>query len=174
MIEAVPQRATPSTTQIGIPMRHLKAQLRVGQQSRNLVWADSRAPLTTAGMSKISSFPKNSAPSNPDTADQRRRISPSSKPARTSTPPIRTALLPFTMPSGLGTPSPWKTLIEHGANVNLACHKTGSTPLHRAVTQSGAPGTAGKRQEALEIVGLLIAAGADPSSLNKSGCLPIT
>jgi ankyrin repeat protein len=27
-----------------------------------------------------------------------------------------------------------KTLVEHGANVNQACRKSGSTPLHRAVT----------------------------------------
>src|SRR3954463_13215111 len=51
-----------------------------------------------------------------------------------------------------------KTLIEHGANINLACRKSGSTPLHRSVTQSGAPSTAGKRQEASEIVRLLIEA----------------
>lgn len=36
-----------------------------------------------------------------------------------------------------------ETLIEHGASVNQACRRNGSTPLHRAVTQTGAPGTAG-------------------------------
>ena len=66
-----------------------------------------------------------------------------------------------------------KTLIERGANVNQACKKSRSTPLHRAVTTTGAPGTAGKRQEALEIIWLLIAAGADPSLTNKSGRKPV-
>src|SRR4051794_23581148 len=61
------------------------------------------------------------------------------------------------------------TLIEFGANVNQACRRNGSTPLHRAVTQTGAPGTAGKSQEAREIVQLLVAAGADASIKNKLG-----
>ena len=66
-----------------------------------------------------------------------------------------------------------RTLIEHGANVNQVCRRSGSSPLHRAVTATGAPGTAGKRREALEIIRLLIAAGADPSVVNKSGRKPI-
>jgi tankyrase len=65
-----------------------------------------------------------------------------------------------------------KTLIEHGANVNQVCRRSGATPLHRAVTTTGAPSTAGKRQEAFEIIRLLIAAGADPSIPNKSGRKP--
>jgi uncharacterized protein len=65
-----------------------------------------------------------------------------------------------------------RTLIEHGANVNQVCRKSGSSPLHRAVTATGAPSTAGKHQEALEIIRLLIAAGADPSITNKSGLKP--
>jgi uncharacterized protein len=70
------------------------------------------------------------------------------------------------------SPAAVKTLIEHGADVNQVCRKSGSTPLHRAVTQTGAPGTAGKCQEAFEIIRLLIAAGADPSITNKSGRKP--
>lgn len=65
-----------------------------------------------------------------------------------------------------------RILIEHGANVNQACGKSGSTPLHRAVATTGAPGSAGKRQETIEIIQLLIAAGADPSNTNKSGRKP--
>jgi uncharacterized protein len=65
-----------------------------------------------------------------------------------------------------------QTLIEHGANVNQTCRRSGSTPLHRAVTQTGAPGTAGKRQEALEIIRLLLAAGADLSITNNAGRKP--
>ena len=65
-----------------------------------------------------------------------------------------------------------QTLIEHGANVNQPCRKTGSTPLHRAVVQTGAPGTAGKSEQAKEIVRLLLAAGASPSIRNKLGKRP--
>jgi uncharacterized protein len=61
-------------------------------------------------------------------------------------------------------------LIEHGAQVNQACRRNGSTPLHRAVTH---PGTTGKSQAAREIVEILLAAGADPSIANKSGMRPI-
>ncbi len=65
-----------------------------------------------------------------------------------------------------------QTLIEHGANVNQPCRRHGSTPLHRAVTQTGAPGTAGRGGAALTIVKLLLAAGADPSITNKLGKRP--
>ena len=70
------------------------------------------------------------------------------------------------------SPAAVKTLIERGANVNQACRRNGSTPLHRAVTQTGAPGTAGRQAAAIEIVRLLLAAGADPSITNNSGKKP--
>jgi len=70
------------------------------------------------------------------------------------------------------SPAAVKTLIEHGANVNQACRRNGSTPLHRAVTQTGAPGTAGRAEAAREIIRILLAAGADPSITNKSGKKP--
>jgi tankyrase len=70
------------------------------------------------------------------------------------------------------SPTAVRILIEHGANVNQVCRRSGLSPLHRAVTTSGAPSTAGKREEALEIIRLLIAAGADPSITNKSGRKP--
>jgi tankyrase len=71
------------------------------------------------------------------------------------------------------SPAAVKTLIEYGANVNQACRRNGSTPLHRAVTQTGAPGTAGRSQAARQITQLLLAAGADPSIANKSGKKPV-
>jgi tankyrase len=70
------------------------------------------------------------------------------------------------------SPAAVKTLIEYGADVNRACRRSGSTPLHRAVTCSGAPSTAGMQTEAREIIELLLAAGADASLRNKSGKTP--
>jgi len=70
------------------------------------------------------------------------------------------------------SPAAVRTLIEQGANVNQACRRTGSTPLHRAVTQTGAPGTAGRGKAAREIIQMLVAAGADASLTNKSGRKP--
>ena len=71
------------------------------------------------------------------------------------------------------SPTAVKTLIEYGANVNQGCRRNGSTPLHRAVSQTGAPGTAGKSRAAREIIELLLEAGADPSIKNKSGKKPV-
>jgi hypothetical protein len=41
--------------------------------------------------------------------------------------------------------------------------------LHRAVTWSGAPSTAGKSEEARRIIEILLRYGADPSIKNKRG-----
>jgi uncharacterized protein len=70
------------------------------------------------------------------------------------------------------SPAAVRALIAAGANVNQVCRRSGSTALHRAVTASGAPGTAGKQAEARQIVALLLAAGADPSIRNKNGRTP--
>lgn len=62
-----------------------------------------------------------------------------------------------------------RTLLEHGANVNQRCKRSGSTPLHRAVTSTGAPGTAGRTEEARRIIEILLASGADPEIENTRG-----
>jgi tankyrase len=54
-----------------------------------------------------------------------------------------------------------ETLLRLGANVNLTCKRSGSTPLHRAVTWSGAPATAGKQAETCEIIAKLGKTSAD-------------
>jgi tankyrase len=65
-----------------------------------------------------------------------------------------------------------ETLLAHGAAVNQACRRTGSTPLHRAVTTSGAPSTAGKQTAAQQIVDILLRHGADPTIKNHRGLQP--
>ena len=69
----------------------------------------------------------------------------------------------FRSPAAVGA------LLAHGADVNQTCKRSGSTPLHRAVTFTGAPGTAGKVKERREIIHLLMEAGADTVIQNKSG-----
>jgi ankyrin repeat protein len=71
------------------------------------------------------------------------------------------------------SPTAVATLLQHGANVNQQCKRSGGTPLHRAVTTTGAPGTAGRKAEAIEIISLLLKHGADPSIVNQSGKTPI-
>jgi uncharacterized protein len=63
-------------------------------------------------------------------------------------------------------------LLESGANPNLQDRKSFSTPLHRAVTHTGAPTTSGKEKEAEEIIQLLLKGGANPILKNKLGKKP--
>jgi tankyrase len=69
-------------------------------------------------------------------------------------------------------PAAVEVLLKHGAAVNQACKRSGSTALHRAVTATGAPGTAGKFAEAKQIIALLMRYGADASIKNKLGKTP--
>jgi ankyrin repeat protein len=70
------------------------------------------------------------------------------------------------------SPAAVETLLRHGARVNQVCKRSGSTALHRAVTSTGAPETAGKHKEAKQIIKLLMEFGADPSLKNKNGKSP--
>jgi uncharacterized protein len=71
------------------------------------------------------------------------------------------------------SPAAVKELIAQGADINVVDKRTKSTPLHRAVTNTGAPATAGKMDCAIEITRLLLANGADPRIKNKNGKTPI-
>ena len=109
---------------------------------------------------------------DPQPADQRRRLVTALKKGADIHAADKNGVTALHHAVRFRSPAAVKTLIEYGANVNQACRRNGSTPLHRAVTQTGAPGTAGRAQAAREIVALLLAAGADPSIANKSGKKP--
>jgi uncharacterized protein len=123
-------------------------------------------------MSVIYELSKICAERNPNRADQRRRLVALLKSGVDIHATDKNGVTALHHAVRFRSPIAVKTLIEHGANVNQICRRSGSTPLHRAVTTTGAPGTAGKRQEALEIIRLLIAAGADSSIANKSRRTP--
>jgi tankyrase len=108
----------------------------------------------------------------PDPKDQRRRIAIALKQGADIHAADKNGVTALHHAVRFRSPIAVRTLIEHGANVNQACRRNGSTPLHRAVTQTGAPGTAGKGLAAKEIIAILLAAGADPSICNKSGKNP--
>ena len=63
-------------------------------------------------------------------------------------------------------------LLANGADVHATDRKSHSTALHRAVTNSGAPATAGKADVAVAIARSLLAHGADPTAKNKAGKAP--
>jgi ankyrin repeat protein len=67
------------------------------------------------------------------------------------------------------SPAAAKELIACGAEVNVVDKRTSSTPLHRAVTNTGAPRTAGKLDCAIELARLLLSSGADARLKNKNG-----
>jgi len=123
-------------------------------------------------MSAIHELSKICAEQNPDDADQRRRIIALLKSGADIHATDKNGVTALHHAVRFRSPTAVRTLIEHGANVNQVCRRSGSTPLHRAVTTTGAPGSEGKRQEAIEIIRLLIAAGADPAITNKSGRKP--
>ena len=110
---------------------------------------------------------------DPKPADQRKRILKALKAGADIHATDKNGVTALHHAVRFRNPTAVKTLIEHGANVNQACRRTGSTPLHRAATRTGAPGTAGKDAAAIEIIQMLLAAGADPTIKNKSGKKPV-
>ena len=70
------------------------------------------------------------------------------------------------------SPKAVRRLLELGARHDVV-DKRGSTPLHRAVTNTGAGGTRGSHVEGLEIARLLLEYGADPRSRNRDGRSPL-
>ncbi len=62
-----------------------------------------------------------------------------------------------------------RALLEHGAAVDIEDRGRKSTPLRRAVANTGKPGTSGRQNVAVEITAILLDHGADPKHVNRSG-----
>jgi ankyrin repeat protein len=67
------------------------------------------------------------------------------------------------------SPAAVAALLSAGADPHAATGQAGSTPLHLAVAPTGASGTAGAGDLQLEIVWLLLAAGATLADVDRSG-----
>ncbi len=106
-------------------------------------------------------------------AERRQRIEAAIKDGADVNDADKNGVTPLHFAVRFRMPTAVQTLLEHGANVNQQCRKSESTPLHRAVTSTGAPGTAGMQKEAAEIVALLLDHGADTNIRNKKNQRPI-
>jgi ankyrin repeat protein len=67
------------------------------------------------------------------------------------------------------SPAAVAALLSAGADPCAATGKAGSTPLHLAVAPTGAGGTAGSGELQLEIVRMLLAAGATLADVDRHG-----
>jgi ankyrin repeat protein len=67
------------------------------------------------------------------------------------------------------SPAAVGALLSAGADPRAAAGKAGSTPLHLAVAPTGAGGTAGVGELQLEIVRMLLAAGATLADADRNG-----
>ena len=70
------------------------------------------------------------------------------------------------------SPEAVRQLLKAGARVDSRLAKQGTTPLHLAVHSTGAGGTAGTRNEQIEIISLLLQHNADPTTLDATGKSP--
>ena len=109
---------------------------------------------------------------NPIPEQQRRQIEALLKSGADIHETDKNGVTPLHFAVRFRSPAAVEALLRHGANANQACKRSGSTPLHRAVTWTGAPQTAGKQNEAKEIIKLLLKFGADPQATNKKGKRP--
>jgi ankyrin repeat protein len=67
------------------------------------------------------------------------------------------------------SPAAVAALLSSGADPAAATRKAGSTPLHLAVAPTGASGTAGAGELQIEIVRMLLAAGATLADVDRNG-----
>src|SRR4051794_11926312 len=131
-----------------------------------------RGPVERSAMSSIHELSSVCAERDPNPEDQRRRIIALLEAGADVHASDKNGVTALHHAVRFRNPIAVEMLIEHEADVNQPCRRSGSTPLHRAVMSTGAPGTAGKQAEQREIVALLLAAGADPSVRNRRGQTP--
>jgi ankyrin repeat protein len=83
--------------------------------------------------------------------------------------PDRGGITPLHRAVRARSPAAVAALLSAGADPRAATGKAGSTPLHLAVAPTGAGGTAGAGELQLEIVRMLLAAGATLADMDRNG-----
>jgi hypothetical protein len=92
-----------------------------------------------------------------------------SLPGATVDQPDRGGVTPLHRAVRARSPAAVAALLSAGADPHVATGKAGSTPLHLAVAPTGASGTAGAGDLQLEIVRMLLAAGATMADVDRNG-----
>ena len=110
-------------------------------------------------------------PSSPtwDQAGQRRIIELLISAGAAVDPPDRGGVTPLHRAVRARSPAAVAALLSAGADPGAATRKAGSTALHLAVAPTGASGTAGAGDYQLEIVRMLLAAGATLADVDRNG-----
>jgi ankyrin repeat protein len=104
-----------------------------------------------------------------DPAAQRRVIDLLVSAGATVNQPDRSGVTPLHRAVRARSPAAVAALLSAGADPHAATAKAGSTPLHLAVAPTGASGTAGAGDLQLEIVRMLLAAGATLADVDRNG-----
>jgi ankyrin repeat protein len=150
---------------------HLAAARRQYEAARALLAAGTPVNAVNRRGAAALHYACDSRPLSPtwDPDTQRRVIELLVSAGATVDQPDRGGVTPLHRAVRARSPAAVAALLSAGADPRAATRKAGSTPLHLAVAPSGAGGTAGSADLQLEIVRLLLAAGATLADVDGNG-----
>ena len=150
---------------------HLAAARRQYEAARALLAAGTPVNAVNRRGAAALHYACDSRPLSPtwDPDAQRRVIELLVSAGATVDQPDRGGVTPLHRAVRARSPAAVAALLSAGADPRAATKKAGSTPLHLAVAPSGAGGTAGSADLQLEIIRLLLAAGATLTDVDGNG-----
>jgi ankyrin repeat protein len=150
---------------------HLAAARRQYEAARALLAAGAPVNAVNRRGAAALHYACDSRPLSPtwDPDAQRRVIELLVSAGATVDQPDRGGVTPLHRAVRARSPAAVAALLSAGADPHAATRKAGSTPLHLAVAPSGAGGTAGSADLQLEIIRLLLAAGATLADVDGNG-----